>query len=141
VDFVVRAAHVIAHHPSADGHTFHLASPEHLTAEQLFTLVAQAGGRRTARSTIPTQLARVLLRTPGVERLLHRPRELLQQFGSPVRFDTTHADAVLGPAGVRCPPFHSYVDTLVGAVQEHIRQRRRDFRLAIEQDGPEDPLL
>jgi thioester reductase-like protein len=141
VDFVARAAHVIAHHPDAPGRTFHLASRERLTARELFTLVAQAGGRRTAKSTIPTQLARVLLRTPGVDRLLNRPHELLQQFGSPVVFDTTNADAILGPAGVRCPPLASYVDTLVSAVQEHIRQRRREFQLAIETDGPDDPLL
>ena len=140
IDFVVRAAHYLSRHPDAPGKTFHLASPERLTAEQLFELVAKAGGHRTVRSYIPTHLARALLRTPGVDRLLHKPLEFVHQLAQPVAFDTRNADALLPAAGIACPPFRSYVDTLVSAVQEHLRHRRRELQAVLDAQQLDDPL-
>lgn len=141
VDFVVRAARHIGCHPDAPSKTFHLASCEQLTAEQLFELIAQAGGRRTAKSYIPTQVARALLSTPGVDRLLHKPLEFVQQLASPLEFDTRNADALLGDAGIACPPLPSYVDTLVARVQEHLQRKREEFERALEEEEVEDPLF
>ncbi|MBW2528356.1 MAG: SDR family oxidoreductase [Deltaproteobacteria bacterium] len=141
VDFVVRAAHYIGRHPDAPGRTFHLASCEQLTAEQLFELVAQAGGRRTAKGyNIPTQVARALLSTPGVDKLLHKPLEFVQQLASPVEYDTRNADRMLRDAQIECPPLPSYVDTLVARVQEHLQRKRQEFEAALE-DDVDDPLF
>jgi thioester reductase-like protein len=140
VDFVVKAAQAISRHPDAPGKTFHLASRERLTAEQLFELVAKAGGHRTVRSYIPTHLARAVLRTPGVDRLLQKPLELLHQLAQPVAFDTRNADAILAGLGIECPPFRSYVDTLVSAVQEHLRDKRRELQAVLDTQQQEDPL-
>jgi len=124
VDYVVKAARWIGRHSDAPGHTFHLTSSEQLTAEQVFDLVAQAGGRRTVQSFIPAQVARAVLATPGIERLLREPRELLQHLATGARYDTRHATRVLADSGLSCPPLASYVDTWVTAVQEHLRDRR-----------------
>lgn len=141
VDFVVKAAHAIGRHPDAAGKTFHLASCERLTAEQLFELIAQVGGRRTAKSYIPVQVAQALLSTPGVDKLLHKPLEFVQQLASPVEYDTTNAEAVLAEAGIECPPLPTYVETLVAAVEEHLKHKRQEFQASLDEDDVEDPLF
>jgi thioester reductase-like protein len=139
LDFVVRAAHAIGRHPSAAGRTFHLADPSPLSARTVFDLVARAGGRRTARSHIPSNLAKALLRTPGIERFMRSPRAFVEQLTSAVRYDTRNADQVLRAAGITCPPFESYVEQLVQVVQEHVRARQKR-REDVEEPEIEDPL-
>ncbi len=136
VDYVVKAAHAIGRDPYGPGRTFHLASPENLTAQQVFDLIARAGGRRTTRSFIPSQVANALFRTPGVERLLHEPRALMQQLATRARYDTRHARKILAGTRIICPPISSYVDTWITAVQEHLKQRRNEQELASEIDDP-----
>jgi len=140
VDFVVRAAHAIGRHPDAPGKTAHLASHEGLTAARLFELVARAGGRRTARSHFSTRVAQALLAVPGVGRLLHKPRELVQQLATAADYDTRSADQLLGGTGIECPPFSSYVDTLVSAVQDRLSHKRRELLAAVEALRAEDPF-
>jgi thioester reductase-like protein len=138
VDFVVRAARAIGQHPDAPGRTFHLASPEELTQKQVVERIAQAGGRRTTRSFVPAHVARVLLGTPGVDRLLREPRVLLGQLATTARYDARNAARILEGTGIECPPLSSYVETWVSAVQEHLRHRRRRAEpLAAD---PDDPL-
>jgi thioester reductase-like protein len=124
VDFVVRAAYAIGRDPRAIGRTHHLASPEGLTARQVFDLIADAGGRRvTTRSVIPTQVATAILSTPGVDRLVREPRAFLQQLTSKARFDTRNARAILDGTDIRCPPLEEYVGTWVTAVKDYWQAR------------------
>ena len=128
LDYAVRAAHAIGRHPSAPGRTFHLADPNPLSARSVFELVTHAGGRRTARGSIPSNLAKALLRTPGIDRFARSPKAFVEQLTSNVRYDTRNTDQALRSAGIVCPPFESYVDDLVNVVREHVkaRQRRRE---------------
>ncbi|MFS8065868.1 MAG: SDR family oxidoreductase, partial [Byssovorax sp.] len=128
LDYALRAAHAIGRHPSAPGRTFHLADPNPLSARSVFELVTHAGGRRTARGSIPSNLAKALLRTPGIDRFARSPKAFVEQLTSNVRYDTRNTDQVLGSAGIVCPAFESYVDDLVNVVREHVkaRQRRRE---------------
>lgn len=142
IEFVVQAAHAIGRHPGAPGRTFHLADGAPLSARSVFDLVARAGGRRTAKSYIPSNLAKALLRTPGIERFVRSPRAFVEQLTTAVRYDTRNADQVLRGTGIACPAFDSYVDQLVAVVQDHLkaRQRRREA-LADEPDSEvDDPL-
>jgi len=139
VDYVVKAARAVGLDPRAPGRTFHLASPEPLTAEYVFNLIAQAGGRRTVRSYIPTQVARILLSTPGVERLLHKPLEFVQQLTSPAEYDTRNTRSILEGTDIQCPPLSSYVDNLVARVQEYLKERRQELESTLEE--VEDPLF
>jgi thioester reductase-like protein len=138
LDFVARAAHAIGLDPSSPGKTFHLTDPNPLSARGVFDLVNQASGRRASRTTIPANVAKVLLRTPGLERFVRSPRLFLDQLSCAVRYDAKNADRVLRPLGITCPPFESYVDQLVGAVQEHVRIRQK--RRESEEAEVDDPL-
>jgi nucleoside-diphosphate-sugar epimerase len=140
VDFVVRAAHAVGRAPGAAGRTFHLADPHPLSARRVAELCARASGKRTARSHIPSNLAKALLRTPGIERFVRSPRAFVEQLSTAVRYDTRNADQVLRGKGIECPSFETYAEQLVATVQEHIkaRQRRRESP-AIEPEV-EDPL-
>jgi thioester reductase-like protein len=139
IDFVIRAAHHIGRSPAARGRTFHLADPHPLTARRVFELIARAGGRRTAKGYIPSNIARALLRTPGLERFVRSPRAFVEQLASAVRYDTRNADQILAGSGIVCPPFESYVDQIIGVVQERVRSRR-ERREALEIADVEDPL-
>ncbi len=122
VDFVVRAAHAIGRSPAARGGTFHLTSSEAMTAEQVFDAIARAGGRRATKSFLPPLLA-TLARTPGTRSVLREPRALLQQLATNARYDKRQARRILEPHEIVCPPFDSYVATLLAAVERRMRER------------------
>jgi len=140
IDFVVRAAHAISRAPSAPGRTFHLADPRPFPAQRVAEVVAHASGKRAARSHIPSNLARALLRTPGIERFVRSPRAFVEQLTTPVRYDTRNADQILRASGVECPPFDTYADDLVAAVQEHLKQRHRRRDVRPSDAEVDDPL-
>jgi thioester reductase-like protein len=143
VDFVIRAAHAIGRHRLAARRTFHIVDPHPLSARRVFDLIARAGGRRAARGHIPSNLAKALLRTPGIERFVRSPRAFVEQLMTPVRYDARNADLVLAGTGIDCPPFESYVDVLVTSVQERIRERRERREIEVESEVEievEDPL-
>jgi thioester reductase-like protein len=124
VDYVVRAAHQVGVHADAPGQTFHLTSCDALTAREVLDLIAKAGGRRTAETRIPAQVASAFLGTPGIKRLVKEPRAFMQQLTSRARYDTRTTRRLLASAGITCPPLSDYVGTWVTAVQEHLRQRQ-----------------
>ncbi len=124
VDYVVKAARHIGLQREATSRTFHLAASDGLTGQQVFDMIARAGGRRAARSIIPSQVAAALFRTPGVARFVHEPRALVQQLATKARYDTRQAQRILAASGIVCPPFESYVSTLVATVQERFAERQ-----------------
>ena len=139
MDFVVRAAHAVGRHRTAPGRTFHLADAHPLSARRVFELVARSSGRRAARSHIPSNLAKALLRAPGIERFVRSPRAFVEQLMTPVRYDTRNADPILAGADIGCPPFESYVDALVRAVDDRLRERR-ERRQSDADAEVDDPL-
>jgi hypothetical protein len=64
------------------------------------------------------------LRTPGLERFAKSPRAFLEALGTDVTYDHANADAVLRESNIRCPPIESYVERLVGFVEERLREKR-----------------
>jgi thioester reductase-like protein len=137
IDWVARAAVAIGRDPGARGRTFHLVDPNPLAARRVFELVARAGGRRGPRGSIPANLAKALLRTPGLDRIAKSPRAFVEALTTHVTYDSRNADDVLGSLGVdACPPLETYVDKLVGYVQERIRQRRATKKPSTEIDDP-----
>ena len=124
VDFVARAACQIGRDPRARGRTFHLVDPSPLPARRVFELVAQTGGKKSPRGFIPANVARALLRAPGLERFAQSPRGLLQTLGTDVTFDATNTDDILRGTDIRCPPLESYIGRLVEYVQLRLREKR-----------------
>ena len=139
IDYVVRAACAIGRDPRAVGRTFHLADPAPLTARRVFELVALAGGRRTSRGSIPANLAKALLRAPGLERFAKSPRAFIEALMTPVAYGTTNTDELLAGTDITCPSFESYVDKLVEHVQLRVRERRAAKIGAADLEA-EDPL-
>jgi thioester reductase-like protein len=139
IDWVARAAAAIGRDHRARGRTFHLVDAHPLTARRVFELVARAGGRRGPRGSIPANLARALLRAPGLDRIAKSPRAFVETLTTRVTYDTRNADELLGSLGVEgCPPLETYVDKLVEYIQERIRQRRAVKKPPTE---IEDPLV
>lgn len=138
IDYVVRAASTIARDPRAPGRTFHVGDPSPLTARRVFELVAAAGGRRTAKSHIPANLTKALLRTPGIDRFARSPRAFLDALATPVTYSFANTTELLADTDVRCPPFESYVEALVEHVQTRLRERRAQREH--EDDVIDDPL-
>ncbi len=135
VDYVVRAAHAIGRDPAAVGRTFHLVDPAPLTARRVFELVAQAGGRRLPRGSIPANLTRALLSTPGLDRFAKSPRAFLDALITPVSYSSANTDEILSGKGIRCPPFEVYSEKLVEFVQQRLREKRAR-KAPLEVDDP-----
>ncbi|MBI3206542.1 MAG: SDR family oxidoreductase [Myxococcales bacterium] len=124
IDYVVRAAHFIGRHPKAIGRTFHLADPRPLTVRRVFELVAASGGKRLPGGFIPTRVTKALLSAPGLGLLAKSPRAFVDMLATPVRYDTRNSAELLRDSGIACPPFESYVDTLVAHVRGRVQERR-----------------
>jgi nucleoside-diphosphate-sugar epimerase len=139
IDYAVRAAHAIGKHASSPGRTFHIADPRPPPARRVIELVTKMGKKRAARGYVPSDLAKTLIRTPGIERIIRSPRAFLEELMLPVRYDTRNTDAALAGTGLACPPFETYVDELVAAVEEHVRGRR-ERRSAQREAEIYDPL-
>jgi len=137
VDWVARASVALGRDPRAHGRTFHLVDPNPLTARRVFELVAHAGGRRGPRGSIPANLAKALLRAPGLDRIVKSPRAFLETLTTPVTYDARNTDELLPSLGVAaCPPLESYVERLVEYVQERVRQRRATREAGVEIEDP-----
>jgi thioester reductase-like protein len=139
IDYVVRAAHAIGRDRRAPGRTFHVVDPNPVSAKRIFELVARAGGRRSPRGYIPTNLTKALLRTPGLERFAKSPRAFVESLATPVRFDTRNTDELLAGTGIVCPAFETYVDHIVNYVRERVREKR-ERRGVTGEDEERDPL-
>jgi hypothetical protein len=61
----------------------------------------------------------VLGSVPGLERLLGIPAEGLDYFASPTTYSTANTIADLAGTGLACPPFESYVGTLLDFMDDH----------------------
>jgi nucleoside-diphosphate-sugar epimerase len=136
VDYVVRAALAIGRDGSAAGQTFHLVDPKPRIAREVFELVARAGGKRSPRGFLPANLTRALLHAPGLERLAKNPRTFIEQLATEVHYDARATEGRLGPLGIACPSFDSYVDRLVDVVRERVRERRETTRRDEDVDDP-----
>jgi thioester reductase-like protein len=137
IDWVARAAVALGRDETALGKTFHLVDPDPPSARRAFELVARAGGRRDPRGSIPANLAKALLRAPGLDRIAKSPRAFLETLTTRVVYDARNTQAHLPALGVPgCPSFESYVDKLVEYVQERVRQRRQTRREEVEAPDP-----
>lgn len=139
IDWVARASVALGRDARARGRTFHLVDPHPLSARRVFEVVAHAGGRRSPRGSIPANLAKALLRAPGIGNLAKSPRAFLETLTTDVAYDARNADELLAGAGIACPPLESYVDKLVEFAKHRVRERRATKRET--RNEVEDPLV
>jgi thioester reductase-like protein len=139
IDWVARASVAIGRDGRSPGRTFHLVDPHPLSARHVFEIVARAGGRRGPRGSVPANLAKALLRVPGLERISKSPRAFLETLTTRVTYDARNAEELLTSLGIGpCPPLETYVDTLVEYVQRRARRRQETKKTTASEI--EDPL-
>ncbi|MDH5491886.1 MAG: SDR family oxidoreductase [Myxococcales bacterium] len=137
IDYVVDAGLHIASDPRSIGRTFHIVDPDPLTARRVFELLANAAGRPSPRGSLPTHLAAALLRAPGLDRLSHVPRGFLEQLATEVVYDDRNARELLASSDLRCPPFESYMETMVRFVQAQQADRRaKEVERSLREQAP-----
>lgn len=142
IDYAVQVSHAIGNNPDAVGGTFHIGDPRPPTFKHVIDVVQTRAKNRSDTGFIPSDLAKMLLRTPGIERFVRNPRSFVERLFLPVHYDMSNTKTLLAGTGIECPPFDSYVDELIQAVEEHIRrQRDRRARGADSEAEVDDPLL
>jgi nucleoside-diphosphate-sugar epimerase len=117
IDYAVRAGLVLAAADQAAGRTFHIVDATPPTLHEALTAIAEILQRPPPRGSMPTPLARALVRLPGVDQLVHAERALIDELGRAVVYSDQHARPILSLAGLSCPAFTSYVGKLVASVE------------------------
>ena len=119
VDFVVESMAVLAGDSRAIGKTLQLADPNPLTTRQLFDSIARAIDGHPSRLTLPSSMVEKSLMTALSPKITDLPHSAVPYFFLNQTYDTAQSTALLEPHGVRCPPFDSYVNTIVEFVASH----------------------
>src|SRR6266550_2811150 len=119
VDFVVEAMSALATDTNAIGKTLQLADPKPLTTRELFNMIARHLVGREARVTVPARLVESSLMLPPSPAISGLPHRGVPYFFLKQNYDTTQASALLAPHRVTCPPFSSYVKTIVDYAAHH----------------------
>jgi nucleoside-diphosphate-sugar epimerase len=119
VDFVVEAMATLARDPFSIGKTLQLADPRPLTTRQLFNTIARCIAGKEARLTLPASLVRTSLMLPLAPIITGLPHSGVPYFFLKQSYDTAQARQLLEPHDVSCPPFKSYVQTIVDYAAQH----------------------
>lgn len=119
VDFVVEAMATLARDPLSVGKTVQLADPEPLTTRELFNTIARCIAGREARITLPASVVHTSLMLPLAPKVSGLPHSAVPYFFLKQTYDTAQASELLEPHGVSCPPFKSYVETIVDYAAHH----------------------
>ena len=125
IDYVIDAAYALSQDARAVGRTFHLTDPSPFSAKMAYELIARHAERKAPRGIMPARLARAMLKAPGIELLTRVPMRFLESLDRTVLYNSRGALSLLDEAGIRCPPFDSYVETLVRYVKEVHSARRK----------------
>ncbi len=119
VDFVVEAMAALARDERAVGQTIQHADPNPLTTRELFDTISQAINGKSSKLTLPAGLVEFSLMIPHAPRLTDLPHSAVPYFFLKQHYDTTNSQALLQPLGISCPPFESYVKTIVDYTTLH----------------------
>ena len=114
--YVCSAALHIARDPRGVGGTFHLTDPNPLPARRVLELLAIHGQAKAPKGSIPAAVLKQLMRVPGLERF-GPPRHFIDHVAQLTIYNTTHTLELLGGTEIRCPPFETYVGTLVASLR------------------------
>lgn len=119
IDFVVAAMIALAQDEQATGKTLQLADPQPLTTHALFNEIAREVNQSGSRVTIPAQVVEFTLMLPPSPGITGLPHPAVPYFFLKQTYDTTQSKAFLDAHGIQCPPFSSYVHTIVDFAAQH----------------------
>ena len=121
VDFVVDAMAALAFDDNAIGKTVQLSDPAPLSTSDLFDSIARSANHKQSRITAPAMWVRFLLMLPPSPKITGLPHHAVPYFFVKQVYDSSQAQRLLAPHGIRCPPFAGYVDQIVDFVKTHPR--------------------
>jgi thioester reductase-like protein len=119
VDYVVDAMAALAFDENAIGKTVQLADPEPLTTKELFDAIATSANRKHSQISAPARWVRFFLMLPPSPKITGLPHSAVPYFFVKQLYDTRQAQTLLGPHGISCPQFETYVDQIVGFVKRN----------------------
>lgn len=119
VDFVVEGMSALARDSAAIGKTIQLADPEPLSTRQLFDSISRCIVGRESRITLPAALVHTSLMLPLAPKVTDLPHSAVPYFFLKQTYDAAQAGALLKPQGISCPPFESYVQTIIDYAVRH----------------------
>jgi len=135
VDFVADALDHLAHLAGHDGECFHLTDPRQRRVGEVLNLFARSGHAPTMAFRLDPKLFEFV--PPGVSkslthykplqqmidtilRDLYMPRDVLRFSNWQTRFDSTQAQRLLEPAGIRVPSLEDYAWRLWDYWERHL---------------------
>jgi len=124
VDYVARAARVIASHPAALGKTLHLVDSAAPSVRRFVEIVAERFGQRIESGMNPAVFGRALVKNPGASLLARKLRLVSELIGTDAAYDNRNALEILSPSRVDCPPLESYLDAMLEHVERRVAERR-----------------
>jgi NAD(P)-dependent dehydrogenase (short-subunit alcohol dehydrogenase family) len=135
VDFVAAALDHIAHVEGHDGECFHLTDPRQRRVGEVLNLFARSGHAPTMAfrldpklfDFVPSAVTRSLTDYKPLQQMvdtilrdLHMPKDVLRFSNWQTRFDSTQAQKLLEPAGIRVPPLEDYAWRLWDYWERHL---------------------
>jgi hypothetical protein len=124
VDYVARAARVLATHPGALGKTVHLVDSAAPSIRRFVEIVAERFGQRIESGKNPAAFGRAFVRNPGVGLLARKLRLVTELIGTDAVYDSRLSSELLVPARVECPPLEAYLDSMLEHVERRIAEKR-----------------
>jgi nucleoside-diphosphate-sugar epimerase len=121
IDYAVDAGLKIAQSDNSAGRTYQIIDRDALSLDAAMASIAELLGKPPPRGALPTLFTNAVLRLPGIDRLAHAQRSLLDELGRDVEYDDRNAQQLLG--NTSCPPLPSYLGKLVAHVE---RERKTD---------------
>jgi len=119
VDFVVDGIAALVRDPRAIGKTIQLADPDPLTTHELFNTIARCLKGSGSRITVPASIVQFSLMLPPSPQITDLPHHGVPYFFLKQTYDTLQASALLESHDLQCPPFSSYVHTIVDYAVAH----------------------
>ena len=119
IDFVVEAMAALADDERAVGKTVQLADPRPLTTHELCNVISRTIYGRGSPITVPAPLVEFSLSLPPSPAITGLPHHAVPYFFLRQTYDTAQSNDLLGSLGIHCPPFSSYVDTIVDFASRH----------------------
>ncbi len=119
VDFVIDGIAALARDEAAIGKTVALADPHPLTTAELFDTIAETLTKKRSVVTPLQMFVERSLMLPFSPPITGLPHYAVPYFFLAQTYDTSQADALLSPHGIRCPSFRDYSANLIGYVEKH----------------------
>jgi uncharacterized protein YbjT (DUF2867 family) len=123
VNFVVDAIVALARDPAAIGKTVQIADSHPLTTYELFNSISRTIVGRGSLVTVPAPIVEFTLMLPFSPPITGLPHHAVPYFFLEQTYNTIEANRILEKHNVHCPPFPSYVDTIVEFAARHPERR------------------